>query len=98
MIYFQDLFKSSNPNSFTDIFQGFSPKKFHEMNSQLIKEVTAEEVNEAVFSIKPATGLGADRMTGLFYKKYWSVIGEQVIDEVHKFFVDGIMPLDWNYT
>lgn len=40
------------------------------MNGQLIVKVSDEEVKEAVFAIKPASGPGADWMTWLFYQKY----------------------------
>lgn len=47
--YFQDLFKSSNPTNFQDIFQGFLPRVTDEMNEMLIKDVSNEEVKEAIF-------------------------------------------------
>lgn len=65
--YFQDLFSSSSPTNFSIFFQDFNPNVTMAMNAQLIKEVTSEEINEAVFSVKAASGPGPDGVTGLFY-------------------------------
>jgi len=35
---------------------------------------------------------------GFFFQKYWSVIKDQVISEVNKFFDSGIIPEEWNHT
>lgn len=74
-MYFQNLFKFTNPDPFQDIFQGFLPRINQTMNEQLIKRVTREEVREAVFSIKHANASGPNGMTGLFYQKYWDIVG-----------------------
>lgn len=65
--YFTDLYKSSNPDNFQDLFEGFQSKGTPSMNESLIQPVTKEEVKEAVFSIKPFSAPGLDGMTGLFY-------------------------------
>lgn len=75
MLCFTSLFMSTNPSDFSDILQGFVPKVSQSMNEKLTKEVTTEEVIEAVFAIKASSGPGADGMTGLFFQKYWSIIG-----------------------
>lgn len=50
--YFSELFKSTNPSSFQDIFNGFAPRVTYKMNENLTKDVTAEEVKKVVLAIK----------------------------------------------
>lgn len=51
--YFNLLFaSSSNHDSFQNIFSDFQPKVSDYMNQQLVREVTKEEIKEAVFLVK----------------------------------------------
>lgn len=96
--YFSALFKSSNPRSYDPVFLSMAPKVSDEMNASLVKEVSKEEVREAIFSIKPESAPGPDGMSGLFFQKYWNVIGEDVVKEILEVFRTGIMPVEWNFT
>lgn len=96
--YFADLYKSSNPDGFQQLFQGFQSKVIDVMNEVLIQPISKEEVRVAIFSIKPSSAQGSDGMTGLFYQKYWYVVGSQVTLEVQFCFEEGTFPAEWNYT
>ncbi|XP_013639453.1 PREDICTED: uncharacterized protein LOC106344676 [Brassica oleracea var. oleracea] len=52
--------ESSNPKPFDSWFQGMAPRVTDQMNWFLNKPVTAEEVKEAMFSIKPSKAPGPD--------------------------------------
>lgn len=96
--YFRKMFKSTNGRNFSELFEGFPRRVSPSMNESLSKDVSYEEVKDAVFSINPGSAPGHDGMTGLFFQKYWEIIGNHVILEVREFFSSGIFPSDWNFT
>lgn len=42
-----------------------------------------------LFSLDPNKAPGLDGMPGLFFKTYWSTVGNDVIQTVQEFFVSG---------
>ncbi|CAL9233523.1 unnamed protein product, partial [Arabidopsis halleri] len=96
--YFRKMFTSSHPKAATNVLSGMEPRVTDTMNRELIKPVTSEEIRDAAFAIKGDKAPGPDGMTGQFFQSYWTVVGQQVIDEVKGFFLSGSFPLEWNYT
>lgn len=96
--YFKSHFTSSNPVNFSEWFADLSPRISESMNERLIGVVSDEEIKEAVFSIKPPSASGPDRMTELFFQRFWNIIGSEVIKEVKRFFETRVFPSEWNYT
>ncbi|CAL1404879.1 unnamed protein product [Linum trigynum] len=68
------------------------------MNLELTKPVTREEVKQAVFSLGPHKSPGPDGFTGVFFRKYWSTVGEDLCKEVQSFFSTATLPQGWNDT
>ena len=51
------------------------------MNALLTAEFTAEEIKAALDAIGDLKAPGPDSMPAVFFKKYWDVVGEQLIKE-----------------
>lgn len=96
--YFRDIFSSSNPWDLETLFDGFASKVTEEMNTMLTSPILEEEVKQAAFNIKGSSAPGADGLTGVFYKKFWSIVGPSTTREVQKFFQTAVLPSDWNHT
>lgn len=58
------------------------PNVTMEMNESLIVEFREEETVAALNSIGDLKALGPDGMPAIFYKKFWDIISNKVIDEV----------------
>lgn len=96
--YFSDLFMSSNPVDLESLFEGFHGKVTAEMNKMLTKEVTAEEIRKAPFSIKGRSDPGEDGITGVFYQQYWHIVGNHIVEEIQRFFRTSSLHNGWNHT
>ncbi|XP_074313454.1 uncharacterized protein LOC141648626 [Silene latifolia] len=81
-LYFQELFLSSNPTVPAGVLAGLGSRVMAEMNEQLRREYTEEEVIEALNQMHPLKAPGPDGMNGLFYQTYWSSVGPDVISTV----------------
>lgn len=77
---------------------GFQSRVTSEMNAELTKEFTDEEIKKAAFSVKGSSAPGEDGLTGAFYQHYWSIVGPTVIEEVRRFFKSSTLPPGWNHT
>lgn len=86
--YFQDLFHPSEtvPSDLDTVFEGFQPRVTEDINNELPKAVTMEEIKEAVFSIGPHKAPGPDGFSGIFYHQFWEDIKPTIFQEVNNFF------------
>lgn len=96
--YYRELFRSSNPHDLDSVFCGFRGRVSEEMNSRLTAPISPEEIKKAAFSIKGASAPGEDGLTGIFYQKFWHIVGPQLTAEITQFFKTSVMPEGWNHT
>jgi hypothetical protein len=69
-----------------------------DMNEMLLAPFTGEEVRVALESIGDLKAPGTDGMPAIFYKRFWSLLGNQVKAEVLAVLNGGEMPQGWNDT
>jgi hypothetical protein len=60
-----------------------------EENEELYRIPTPQEIKKALFDMPTLKTLGPDGFPVLFYKKYWDIVGNNVIKAVLNFFQDG---------
>lgn len=82
MDYFNNLFSSNQTLGNEAYFKDIRCKVTSEMNAELTKEVSSEEIRRAAFSIRPDRAPGPDGVNGAFYQKYWSIVSEAITKEV----------------
>ena len=57
-------------------------KVSEEMNDELTKDFTMEEVRTALEQMHPTKAPGLDGMSTIFYQKYWDIVGSDVTNMV----------------
>ena len=68
------------------------------MNMMLSAPVLAEEIRKAAFSVKGSSAPGEDGLAGIFYQKFWHIVGPKLTEEIGEFFKNSIIPDGWNHT
>jgi hypothetical protein len=76
----------------------FEPKITNDMNFELCKPFSAEEISDAMFQIGTLKAPGPDRLPGRFFQRNWLTLKEDVITAVNLFLETGHMPEGVNDT
>ena len=63
-----------------------------EENLEMCKILYAKEIKEVIFDMQNLKAPGSDGFSPLFYKQYWHVVGQKIINVVLDFF------LEWHIT
>ena len=69
-----------------------------DMNVELTKPYTQEEVNAAIKQMSPLKALGLDGMPPLFYQSFWLEIGLDVSEAILFCFNSGTLLKSINHT
>ncbi|XP_057550391.1 uncharacterized protein LOC130828425 [Amaranthus tricolor] len=67
-------------------------------HEQLSLSFSVEEIKNALWSIPDTKSLGLDGYNSKFYKASWSIIGDDVVEAVQRFFRNGKLLQAWNTT
>uniref|UniRef100_A0A803QD31 Reverse transcriptase domain-containing protein n=1 Tax=Cannabis sativa TaxID=3483 RepID=A0A803QD31_CANSA len=73
-------------------------KNGEEENTLLEKIPSHEEIWSVVAAMHPLKAPGPDGMPGYFFRRYWEIVGNEVIHMVQKFFISGRMEGQLNHT
>ena len=76
----------------------FEPSILAAENAKLLKIPSEEEIQRTISEMNPLKALEPDGMPGLFFKKFWHIVRNQLIQIVQSFFRDGWLLKDMNKT
>ena len=98
--YFETLYTSSPTSStrMANVFQGFQGKITDDINTELTRPVTEQEIKDSVFAVAPSKAPGPDGFTAEFYQQFWPDIKQTIIDEVTRFFDRNELDESHNHT
>ena len=98
--YFQSLYASeeTDQNTYNTVFNGFQSRVSEDMNRDLTRAITEEEVLEAILDIGPHKAPGPDGFTAVFYHKLWEDLKPEVMKEIKDFFDRDYLDPQINHT
>ncbi len=68
------------------------------MNESLLRQVSGEEIQRALFQMSPSKAPGPDSITALLFQKYWHIVDDDVSNAILDFFTSGRMLRSVNFT
>jgi hypothetical protein len=96
--YFKELFTRDPSLQSDGLVNLFQEKVTEQMNNELCRDFTDEEIGNVLFQIGPLKAPGVDGFPTRFYQRNWCTLKEEVINAVKIFFVTGRMPENVNDT
>ena len=96
--YFSTLFTREvleiDDGILTDVYRRVTP----DMNQLLLAPFTREEVKKALFSIVDLKAPGPDGLHAIFFKCFWGLLEDDLVDEVLGAVQSAMIPMGWNDT
>ena len=80
--FYQALFTTQNPDNFDEILAQIPQVVTDEMNNDLMVEFQKEEIEIALKQMAPLKSPGPNGMLPIFYQHYWSLVGNDVVDDI----------------
>ncbi len=98
MDYFTALFVSSQPSAMEEVVQQMDSVVTLDMNEDLLRPFSQDEVKHAFFQMHPSKAPGPDGMIALFFQKFWHIMGDDVSTAIFNFLNSGNMLGSINFT
>jgi hypothetical protein len=96
--YFSELFTIGPTGDMEKCFQSLQERVSEEMNGELLKIFTKEEVEIALKQMAPLKAPGPDGLLADFFQNHWDLMGEEVCLAVLNSLNSGILPENLNMT
>ena len=96
--YFSHLFQSELNGVNSSVLNVVRWKVTPDMNRSLLADFSAEEVKRALFVIGDLKALGPDGIHAIFYKRFWEMLGDDMVREVLNAVNTATIPEGWNDT
>ncbi|XP_075670376.1 uncharacterized protein LOC142640172 [Castanea sativa] len=93
---FKDLFEEEEVSFLNDLDNLIPPCITKTENLLLRKVLMPEEIKSTIFNMHDTKAPGPNGFPSLFYKKYWPIVGDTMIQVVTSFFEVGTMPKEVN--
>lgn len=96
--YFVELFSSEVGKPAVDSLVDVRRLVMDDMNNGLLAPFTAEEVWDALFKIGDLKAPGPNVLHAVFYKRFWDMLGDDLIKEVLQVTNTSLVTIGWNNT
>jgi hypothetical protein len=90
--FYEDLFSSETCASVDAVLDAIPSKVTDDMNVDLCKPYTDDEIGAALFQMGPTKAPGPDGFPALFYQTHWDFFKEEICNAVRAFIVGGEVP------
>ena len=80
--YFKKIFSTSSPSRINEVICALSRCVSDDMNTELTKTFTRDEVIIALKQLHPTKAPGPDGMSAIFFYKYWDILGSNITNMV----------------
>jgi hypothetical protein len=90
--FYENLFSSEPCDSLDAVLESIPVKVTAEINEDLCKEYTEEEIKFALFQMGPTKAPGPDGFPALFYQKHWTLLKNDICAAVWGFLSGDVIP------
>ena len=96
--YYKRFFTALNNLNTGDVLASVDRVVTGEIASNLVRPYTKEEVQTALFQMRPSKAPGPDDMSSFFFQRFWHIVGQDVTKAVLSILHSGRYLHKMNYT
>jgi hypothetical protein len=96
--YFSELFTAGPGTNLETCIGHVAKGVTEEMNTELLKIFTKEEIGVAIAQMAALKAPGPDGYTAEFFQKNWDTVGDEVCTSIIEILNSEVMPYDLNMT